>query len=125
MKELIIRKCFKCGSMIKVIADCPCDNCGIICCHESMKELKVNSTDGAIEKHKPNYTRENDKLIVTVDHVMEKDHYIEWLCLVTDNQEKYVYLNPQTEPKVIFDDVKNGKIYAYCNKHGLWVNNIE
>ena len=28
-KELIIKKCQKCGAMVKVIEDCHCDNCGI------------------------------------------------------------------------------------------------
>ena len=125
MKELIIKKCLKCGAMVKVIKDCTCDDCGIRCCGEPMKEVRVNSADAAIEKHKPTYTVENDKLIVTVNHVMEEDHYIEWLCLLTSEKEQYVYLKPNTKPTVIFDKVTKGKIYAYCNKHGLWVTEIE
>ena len=123
MKELVIKKCLKCGAIVKVIEDCNCDNCGIKCCGESMKEVKANSTDGAIEKHKPTYEFGNDKLIVTVNHVMDDDHYIEWLCLLTDDREEYIYL--KKEPKATFDKVTNGKIYAYCNKHGLWVTDIE
>ena len=88
-----------------------------------MKEVRANSTDGAIEKHKPTYTIDGNKLIVTVNHVMEEEHYIEWVCLLTDDKEEYVYL--KNEPKAIFDKVTNGKIYAYCNKHGLWVTDIE
>ena len=123
MKELVIKKCFKCGALVKVLRDCHCDNCGINCCGEPMRELRTNSTDGSVEKHKPEYTRENGKLLVTVNHVMEDDHYIEWICLVTDNKEEYVYL--KDEAKANFDDVKNGKIYSYCNKHGLWVTEIK
>ena len=122
MKELVIKKCLKCNATIKVIKDCTCDNCGIKCCGEPMKEIRVNSTDGAIEKHKPTYTIQDDKIIATVNHVMD---YIEWLCLLTDNKEEYVYLNPGDEPKTIFDKVSTGKIYSYCNKHGLWVTDIE
>ncbi len=125
MKTLTIKKCFKCGAIVKIVEDCHCDDCGITCCGEPMKEVRVNSTDGAIEKHKPNYIKENDKITITVNHVMDENHYIEWLCLVSDNSEKYVYLNPKDEPKVIFDNVKTGKIYSYCNKHGLWVTDIE
>ena len=125
MKELVIKKCLKCGATIKAIKDCECDDCGIKCCGESMKEMKANSADAAVEKHKPTYTIENDKLIVTVNHVMEEDHYIEWICLLTENKEEYVYLKPGVEAKVSFNKVKTGKIYSYCNKHGLWVTNIE
>ena len=125
MKELIIKKCLKCGAIVKIIKDCECDDCGIKCCGEVMKEIKTNSTDGAIEKHKPTYTIKNDALVVTVNHVMDEDHYIEWICLLTDNTEEYVYFKPGDEPKAIFDKVASGKIYSYCNKHGLWITDIE
>jgi len=125
MKKLIIKKCLKCGAMVKVIEDCNCENCGITCCGEAMSEVKANTSDGAVEKHKPTYTHKDGKLIVGVDHVMEEDHYIEWLCLLTDTKEEYIYLTPEDEPTYIFDNVKSGTIYAYCNKHGLWETEIE
>lgn len=124
MRELVIKKCAKCGAIMKVIKDCHCDNCGITCCGESMKVVKPNSVDTTIEKHKPTYTIKADKLIVNVDHVMEEDHYIEWIAIITDNLEEYVYLKPGDKPEVTFDGIKSGTIYAYCNKHGLWTTNI-
>ena len=125
MKELVIKKCLKCGATIKTIKDCECNDCGIKCCGESMKEMKANSADAAVEKHKPTYTIENDKLIVTVNHVMEEDHYIEWICLVTDDREEYAYFTYEDTPSIIFDKAYSGKIYSYCNKHGLWVTDIK
>ena len=125
MKELVIKKCLKCGALVKVIRDCECNDCGIKCCGEQMKEIKANSVDASIEKHKPTYTTQNDKLVVTVNHVMDEDHYIEWICLLTSNKEEYVYLKPGDEPKAIFDNVNSGKIYSSCNKHGLWETDIK
>lgn len=125
MKELVIKKCLKCGAIVKTIKDCQCSDCGIMCCDEPMKELKANSVDASIEKHKPTYKIENDKLIVTVNHVMEEDHYIEWICLLTDKKEEYVYLSPNDEAKAVFDALDSGTIYSYCNKHGLWKTDIE
>ena len=125
MKELVIKKCLKCGATVKVLKDCTCDNCGITCCGNQMKELKANESDGAIEKHKPTYTVDKDKLIVNVNHVMDEEHFIEWICLLTDNEEKYVYFKPGDTPTVSFDKVTKGKIYSYCNKHGLWIEEIE
>ena len=124
MKELILKKCLKCGAVIKVVKDCQCDDCGIICCHEPMKEIKANSADAVVEKHKPTYTTNKDKLIVTVNHVMEANHYIEWICLLTDNKEEYFYLKPGDNPVVEFPLASEGKIYSYCNKHSLWVTDI-
>lgn len=125
MRELILKKCSKCGAIVKVIKDCDCKDCGITCCGMPMTEMKCNSTDGAIEKHKPDYTIKDNKLIVGVNHVMEEDHYIEWLCLVTDTKEEYAYFTPEDTPSIIFDRAYSGKIYSYCNKHGLWVTDIE
>ncbi len=125
MKELVLKKCTKCGALVKVLKDCTCDDCGIKCCGEVMKEIKANTTDGAIEKHKPTYVVKDNELVVTVNHVMEDDHYIEWICLLTDNKEEYYYLKPGNTPTVSFDKVTSGKIYSYCNKHSLWVTDIE
>ena len=125
MRESVIKKCLKCGATVKVIKDCTCEDCGITCCGTKMKELKANVSDGAVEKHKPTYTVDGDKVTVTVNHVMEEDHFIEWICLVTETEEKYVYLKPGTPATVVFDKVKKGKIYSYCNKHGLWVEDIK
>ena len=125
MKELVIKKCMKCGALVKIIKDCNCDNCTITCCNEPMKELKANSTDGAVEKHKPTYEKVDNNIVVNVDHVMDKDHYIEWICLLTDNEEEYVYLKPGEKAQVTFNNVKEGKLYSYCNKHGLWTQDIK
>ena len=125
MKKLVIKKCLKCGAIVKAIEDCNCKDCGINCCGEPMHQVKTNSTDGAVEKHKPTYTIEGDKLLVTVNHVMEEKHYIEWICLVTDKHEEYVYFAPGDKPTAIFDNPKSGIIYAYCNIHGLWETVIE
>lgn len=119
MRELMIKKCNSCGAMVKVINDCHC-KCGFECCGEKMTDVKTNSTDGAVEKHVPTYERNNGVLEVSVNHVMDDDHYIEWICLLTDEKEEYVYFNPGEEATVTFEDVKKGTLYSYCNKHGLW-----
>ncbi len=124
MKELVIKKCFKCGALVKVLEDCNCDDCGIKCCGEAMKTIKTNSVDASVEKHKPTYELVGDKLIVNVDHVMDEEHYIEWICLLTDSKEEYIYFMPGDKPTASFGKAASGKIYAYCNKHGLWETEI-
>ena len=124
MRKLTLKKCFKCGALIKIIDDCNCENCGIKCCDEAMKVITSNSVDASFEKHVPTYERKDGKLIVKVNHVMDEDHYIEWVCLVTDNTEEYKYFKPGEELLCEFNDPKNGIIYSYCNKHGLWEKEI-
>ena len=125
MKEFIIKKCFKCGAIIKAIEDCNCDNCGIICCGEKMKDLTANSTDGAVEKHVPTYEIKGDLIEVVVNHVMDPDHYIEWISASTENEEHVKYLNPGEAAKAVFKYQEGMVLYAYCNKHLLWKTEVK
>lgn len=124
-KELIIKKCMKCGATVRVLEDCTCDNCGIKCCGEEMKVMKTNSVDAAVEKHKPTYEKEGNEIIAKVNHVMEDEHYIEWIALVAGNKEYVVNLKPGEIAEARFPYVENSKLYAYCNKHGLWETEVK
>ena len=122
--ELVIKKCLKCNAEIRILKDCKCNNCGIMCCNEKMKEITANSSDASIEKHKPVVEKIDNSIKVTVNHVMEDEHFIEWICLLTDKKEEYVYFKPNEVATHIFNDVENGIVYSYCNKHGLWKTEI-
>lgn len=123
-KELIIKKCFKCGAVVKVLDDCEC-NCGFKCCGEEMKTLVPNSVDAAVEKHVPTYEVKEGKIFVKVNHVMEEDHYIEWISIVYDEREVTTYFEPGGVPIAHCKYVPGSTIYAYCNKHSLWKTEVE
>lgn len=123
--ELVIKKCLKCGALVKVIEDCTCENCGIKCCGEQMKALVPNSVDAAFEKHVPTYEIIDDEIVVRVNHVMEKDHFIEWISIVKENVEMTVKLYPEQDAIARFPLMKGATLYAYCNKHGLWKADVE
>ena len=94
----MFKKCLKCNEVIYVVNG----KSNITCCNTEMKELIPNSIDAAFEKHVPNIEVIDNKIRVSVNHVMESDHYIEWIAQETDNEI----------------------ILSYCNKHGLWVKKI-
>lgn len=123
-RELVIKKCFKCGAVVKVLKDCEC-SCGFECCGEKMKTLMPNSADAVAEKHVPTYEVQEGKIFVKVPHVMEEDHYIEWISIVFDGKEKTTYFKPGEEPVAHCKYVPGSTIYAYCNKHGLWKKEVE
>ena len=124
-KELIIKKCKSCGATVKVINDCNCNGCGIVCCGEPMEKLVPNSVDAAVEKHVPTYEKVGDEIIVTVNHVMEEEHFIEWVCMVEENKEITVEFKPGEKAETKFHYAKGAMLYAYCNKHGLWKKEVE
>ena len=86
MKELILKKCMKCNALVKVLEDCSCDDCGIVCCGEPMKEVRANSVDASFEKHVPTYEKDGNNIHIKVNHVMEEEHYIEWILVKMEKE---------------------------------------
>ena len=115
-------KCNKCEKILNVIKNSSCDT---FCCGEQMTEIKANSVDAAVEKHVPNYEIDGEKIVVRVNHVMEEDHYIEWIAMDSKNRFEKVMLNPGDEPVAEFAYLHGSTIYSYCNKHSLWKNEVE
>lgn len=61
-----------------------------------------------------------DEYYVTVSHPMEKDHYISFLAAVSDQRVQFVKLYPEGNAEARFQISRVKKIYAYCNRHGLF-----
>lgn len=127
MKErnTVFYRCPICGNIIGLIK-------GRIehikCCGKEMELLIANSQDAAREKHLPLYERTEDEIVVRVgevEHPMEKEHYIEWIAQVSDNQTTRIRLYPEQSPEVRFKYIPGSILYAYCNKHGLWRSNVK
>lgn len=118
-------RCTKCGAMVKIEKDCTCDNCGIQCCGQPMQELIANSTDAAFEKHVPTYEINGENIEASVNHVMEEEHFIMWLELVSPKLSIRKTFTPNEEAKATFPYIKGSKLLAFCNKHGLWEKDVD
>jgi hypothetical protein len=42
MEKFVV--CEKCGALVKILIECTCENCGIKCCGEQMKEISVEES---------------------------------------------------------------------------------
>lgn len=118
-------RCPICGNIITVIEG---DEKRVSCCGKTLEELKVGTTNASVEKHVPVYKREDDKIIVTVgevEHPMTEEHYIMFVALINNQNINIVKLNSSDKPEAIFPYLKGSQIYAYCNLHGLWMNEVE
>jgi len=97
----------------------------LICCGEEMTLLKANTTDAATEKHVPVVTCNGDEVTVTVgevEHPMAEEHFIQFVCLETEDGVLVEYLKPGQKPVAKFNlgGKKAVAAYEYCNLHGLW-----
>ena len=88
----------------------------------SDKVIKANDTDAAVEKHVPQYEIEDNKVKVYVNHVMEEDHYIEWILVDYGTEQIIRHFKPGEEAKIEVEYKDGMKAYSYCNKHSLWAN---
>ena len=126
--DLIIKKCKKCKkcrATVQVLDDCNCP-CGFECCGEKMETVIPNSVDASAEKHVPTYERDGDYINVKVNHVMEKNHYIERISLVMEHEQFTLKLGPNFPPaEAKFPYISGPTIYEYCSQHGLWKKDVE
>ena len=117
--------CKKCGKMVAMVKGSSCDT---FCCGEAMSEIIPGESDGAREKHVPQYIVEDGKVKVKVgevEHPMTEAHYIEWVMLETTKGNQRKLLHPGDKPEVCFricDCEEVIAVYAYCNLHSLFVN---
>ncbi len=119
-----VYECKKCGNVLVGVEDrCP----GLTCCGIDMYEAVPKVTDEGSEKHLPYVSVEDDSVYVSVGevmHVMEEEHYIKWVMCLSDEGVIVKYFKPTDTPECVFPKGSNMKVYAYCNKHGLWVKEI-
>ena len=118
--------CKHCGNLIGMIKN---SGVPVICCGEPMSELIPGSVDASHEKHVPVISVDGDTVSVEVgsaEHPMLPEHYIEWICLVTEKGKQRKCLKPGDEPKLVFSLVEDKPLaaYAYCNIHGLWLQEL-
>ena len=116
-------KCNHCGNIVTKVID---KKVPVICCGEPMKELVPNTTEAAVEKHKPVVKVSGNKVTIqvgSVEHPMTEEHYIEFVAVEFNDRDGIIHLKPNQKP-IVELQLKEGqeikKFYAYCNLHGLW-----
>lgn len=115
--------CKHCGNIIAYVKS---SGVPVFCCGEKMTEIIPNTVDAAVEKHVPVFTVKDGVVAVkvgSVAHPMVADHYIEWICLQTEQGNQRKILKAGDKPEACFALCPGDKVeavYAYCNKHGLW-----
>ena len=115
--------CNHCGNIIAMIRD---RGVPIHCCGEKMQEIIPGTTEASTEKHIPVYDVKDGTVTVSVgstEHPMTPEHYIEWVCIESEDGFQYKRLKPNTPPQAVFSIAKGDQVeavYAFCNQHSLW-----
>lgn len=104
--------CEKCGNLLTSIADAE-----INCCGRVLSPLSHKEPDDA---HRLNFEKIEDDYYITFRHPMEKEHYISFVAYVRFDRVLTLRLYPEQGAEVRFPQMRGGKMYYYCNNHGLF-----
>ena len=104
--------CPVCGNVIRAVGEAVISCCGI-----TLPQLEPEAPDA---EHELRVEVVEDEYFVSVDHPMEKDHYISFLAAASDRGMQLVKLYPEENAEARFKIDRVGKLYAYCNRHGLF-----
>ena len=118
--ELKLYRCAHCGNIAFKVVD---KGVPLMCCGQKMEELVPNTTDGALEKHVPQITREGNHVTIQVGstiHPMLEEHYIQLIAAVSGNKVTFQLPKPGDEPVLKAGGAEPVTAYEYCNLHGFW-----
>lgn len=104
--------CPVCGNVIASTGETVVSCCGI-----TLPPLEAEATD---EEHAIRREIVEDEYYVSIDHPMTKEHHISFLAAVSDFGVQFVKLYPEGNAEARFKIDRVRKIYAYCNRHGLF-----
>ncbi len=108
--------CPVCGNVLWAAGEAVVSCCGI-----TLPPLEPEAGD---EEHGIEVRRVEDEYLVTVDHPMAKGHYVSFLAAVSDGSVQLAKLYPEGPAQARFriDGVR--RVYACCNRHGLFETKI-
>ena len=104
--------CPVCGNVIQSVGKAMISCCGIT--------LPPCEPENADSEHIIDTEIVEDEYYVTLRHSMTKNHFISFLAAVSDNGVQFVKLYPESNAEARFKINRVKKLYAYCNRHGLF-----
>lgn len=104
--------CPVCGNVIQTTGEAVISCCGI-----TLPPLEAEIPD---ENHELKIETVEDEYFVTINHPMTKEHYISFIAAISDQGVQLVKLYPEGDAQTRFKISRVRKLYAYCNRHGLF-----
>ena len=108
--------CPLCGNVIHSTGDALVSCCGI-----TLPALEAEEAD---DDHAITIENVEDEHFITVRHSMTKEHYISFLAFVTSDRLQLVKLYPEGNAETRLQLRGIGRLYFYCNRHGLFRKKI-
>lgn len=111
MKRVKFYVCPECGNILTSTGASD-----ISCCGRRLVALEPSPADRA---HLPRAEAMDGEYYVTFPHEMLKEHHIAFVAWATYDRVLFVRLYPEQDAALRLPQVRGGKLYAYCTRHGL------
>lgn len=112
MKKMQFYVCPICGNIINSIGDG-----SFACCGITLPRLEAEEPD---LEHKIVIEQIENEYCLTMNHPMNKTHYISFVAYISADSIEMTKLYPEQEMCVRFRRKGRGILYFYCNKHGMF-----
>ena len=87
------------------------------CCGVSLLPLEAEKGD---DDHQLRIETIDGEHVVTVEHPMEKSHFVSFIAAINDNEVRLTKLYPQQDALARFAIRPGVRYFACCNRHGLF-----
>ena len=104
--------CPVCGNVVHATGEGAFSCCGIL-----LPALDPEEADNA---HRLVIEQVDGDFYVTMDHPMDTQHYLSFMAYVTSDRIHLRKLYPEQAAEARFPLAGSGKVYAFCNRHGLF-----
>lgn len=90
----------------------------IVCCNQPVEAATAKKAD---ENLFLTVSETENDFYIEFSHEMTKEHFIGFFSYVSFDRVLTVRLYPEQAASVRFPKTHGGKLYYYCNRHGLFV----
>lgn len=108
--------CPLCGNVLHSLG-----NALVSCCGITLPPLEAEEMD---DDHAVAIETVEDEHYVTIHHPMSKSHFISFLAFVTTDRMQMVKFYPEGDAATRLQLRGMGRLYYYCNQHGLFWKKI-
>lgn len=116
MLKSLFYVCPVCGNAVFARGDTMISCCGI-----RLPALEAEEADPA---HRVKVERVEDEIFVSSDHSMSKEHFLSFAAYMTTDRCEIKALYPEGGAEARFFRRGSGRIYVYCNQHGLFMQKV-
>lgn len=104
--------CPICGNVLRATGAAMVSCCGI-----TLPPLEAEQED---DEHCTKCECIEDEYYISIAHPMTKEHHISFIAYCNEDRFELVKLYPESDAKAQFFSRGSGRLYWYCNHHGLF-----